>query len=135
MFSQRAHGALLADVAVRRRADRAAVQAFLERRVVVDLRVDLERHAVAQMVHAARRNGEAERERLQNPRVVRIALHQSLHGHAVFQRLARVVPFSTARVPSARTLPKPSRAAVMNSSLSTSAGSPHASSTPCVRES
>ena len=60
--------------------------------IVVDAGVDLERDAVAQVIHAARRDGEAERERLQDPRVVRIALHQPLHRHPVLQRLRRVVP-------------------------------------------
>ena len=126
MFSHARTARSLLDVAVRLGADRPAVQLRLERRVVVDARVDLERDAVAQVIHAARRHRQPERERLQDPRVVRIALHQALHGHAVLQRLRRDSAPSPPRASlSASTLPKPSRADIMNSSRSIIAASPH----------
>jgi hypothetical protein len=43
------------------------------------------------MIHAARGNRQAERKRLQDARVMGIALHQPFHRHPVTQRLLRVV--------------------------------------------
>ena len=43
------------------------------------------------MIHAARGDGQSEGERLEDARVVRVALRQPLHGHQVLQRFGRVV--------------------------------------------
>jgi hypothetical protein len=63
----------------------------LEGRIVIDARVDFQRDAVAQVVHAARGDREAQRESLEDARIVGVGLEQALHRHAVFERLLRVL--------------------------------------------
>ena len=86
-----AHGDFFSAVAVRLSRNVAAVQLALESRIVIDLRVDLQRHAVAQMIHSARRHRQSERECFQDARVVRIALRQPFDGHQILERRGRIV--------------------------------------------
>ena len=86
-----AHGDLFSFVAVRFRRNRTTVQLRFEVGGIVDLGVDLERDAVAEVVHAARGDGQAEGEGFQDAGIVRIALREALHGHQVVERLGRVL--------------------------------------------
>ncbi len=81
---------LLAIVRGRVPAHGPPVKARFVRGVVVDAGVDLQRHAVPQVVEAPRRHREPEGEGLQDPGVVGVGLHRALHGHPVPQGLLRV---------------------------------------------
>ncbi len=84
------YGVFLAVVGGRLGRDLATVQGGLEGRIVVDPGVDLQGGAVAQVVHAAGGDRQAEGEGLENAGVVRIGLEQPLGRHAVVEGLGRI---------------------------------------------